>query len=117
MLLHPQFVCALLGAWWSRAGDRVTARPILVPADATIVWTGGAAPDEDARLVRDTLTCRGIARYAAVVDDVAERLFRRDLARIGGAADIGFFQPFYRAYARALLAELDGVFVRIGRAP
>jgi hypothetical protein len=64
--------------------------------------------------VWETVTRRGITRYAAVVADVSERLFRRDLARMGGAADLGFFQPFYRAYARELLDLLDGTHVRIG---
>jgi hypothetical protein len=117
MVLHPQLLFALLGVWWSHAGDRVAARPTPVPADAPIAWIGGAPTDEDAHLVWDTLTRRGVTRYAAVVEDVGERLFRRDLARLGGAADIGFFQLFYRAYARELLRGLDGSFVRIGRAP
>jgi hypothetical protein len=96
-------------------GGRVAIRLAPVPADAPVVWIGGAALDEDAHVVWETLTHRDITRYAAVVDDVAERLFRRDLARIGGAADIGFSQPFYRVYARELLAQLDGTFVCIGR--
>jgi len=117
MLLPTEFLCTVLGVWWPLFGDRVAARPRLVPADAPVIWIGGAATDEDARLVWDTLTRRGITRYAAVVEDVAERLFRQDLARAGWAADIGFFQPFYRRYARELLAELDGTFVRIERTP
>ena len=112
MSLHRGLLPAWLGTRSMLNGGRV-ATP--VPTDAPVVWIGGAAPDEDARVVWETLTHRGITRYAAVVDDVGERLFRRDLVRIGGAADIGFFQPFYRVYARELLAQLDGTFVRIGR--
>ena len=115
MSLHRGLLPAWLGTRSMLSGGRVAIRLTTVPADAPVVWTGGAAPDEDARVVWETLTHRGITRYAAVVDDVGERLFRRDLARIGGAADIGFFQPFYRVYARELLAQLDGTFVRIGR--
>jgi len=117
MLFPTQLRCTLLGVWWPLSGARVAARPTLVSADAPVMWIGGAATDEDVHLVRDTLTPRGITRYAAAVEDVAERLFRRDLARAGWVADIGFFQPSYRVYARELLAQLDGTFVRIGRAP
>ena len=97
------------------SAHRVAIRLTPVSADARVVWIGGTAPDEDARVVWETLTHRGITRYAAVLDDVGERLFRRDLARIGGAADVGFFQPFYRVYAGELLAQLDETCVRIGR--
>jgi hypothetical protein len=49
-----------------------------------------------------------------VLEDVAERLFRRDLAQLGGSADVGFFQPFYRAHAGDVLRRLDGTQIRIG---
>jgi hypothetical protein len=88
--------------------------PNAVPADTPVVWIGGGPTDDDARAVWESLTRRGSTSYAAAVDDVGERLFRRDLARVGGSADVGFFQTFYRAYARALLARLDGRVVRIG---
>jgi hypothetical protein len=114
--LHPELFVVSLGMWSTLTGGRISARPTRVPADASIVWIGGAATDEDARLVWETLTQRGVTRYAAVIADVAERLFRRDLARLGGVVDIGFFQPFYGAYARELLGQLDGSSVRIDRA-
>ena len=86
-----------------------------VPADAPITWLGGPPDDEDARIVWETLTRDRIARHGALVERVAERLFRRDLRSIGAAADIGFFRPFYVAHARALVAALDGTTLRIGR--
>jgi hypothetical protein len=115
MALHPELLAVSLGMWSTLTGGRVSARPTPVLADVPIVWIGGAATDEDARVVCETLTHRGVTRYAAVVEDVGERLFRRDLARLGATLGIGFFQPFYRAYARELLGQLDGTFVRIGR--
>ena len=114
MLLHPALWFGLLGVW-SRGRGRVAARSPLVPADAPIEWIGGAVADEDARVVEDALAHRRIARYAEVIEHVAEQLFRRDLTRIGVALDIGFLRGFYRAYARELLRELDGALVRIGR--
>ena len=95
------------------AYNRVT-RPSREPADAPIAWIGGTPTEEDACAVWDTITRRGITRYAAVVEDVGERLFRRDLARVGATLDVGFFQPFYHAYARELLGRLDGTLLRIG---
>jgi hypothetical protein len=86
MALHPELLAVSLGMWSTLTGGRVSARPTPVPADAPIVWIGGAATDEDARVVCETL--RGVTRYAAVVDDVGERLFRRDLARLGAALGI-----------------------------
>jgi hypothetical protein len=115
MPLHPALLYASFGLWSALAHHRV-ARPGRELSDAPIAWIGGTPTDEDAGAVWETVTRRGITRYAAVVEDVGERLFRRDLARVGGAVDIGFFQPFYRAYARELLARLDGTLVRIGEA-
>lgn len=85
-----------------------------VPADAPITWIGGPPDDEDARMVWETLTHERVARHGALVERVAERLFRRDLRSIGAVADIGFFRPFYVAHARALVAALDGTLLRIG---
>lgn len=84
-----------------------------VAAAARVTWTGGPPSDEDAHAVWDALTHRGLSHYAAVVEDVADALFRRDLACAGAVADVGFFQPFYRAYARAVLGRLAGAQVRI----
>jgi hypothetical protein len=114
MVLHPHALGVSLGTWSALAGLRIGARRPSRLADAPIAWIGGAATDQDARVVYETLTRRRTTRYGAAVDDVAERLFRRDLADLGGAADIGFFQPLYAAYARTLLIHLDGTLVRIG---
>jgi len=64
-----------------------------VPPDAPITWIGSPPDDEDARMVWQTVTREGVATYAALVDRVGERLFRRDLDSLGAVADIGFFQP------------------------
>ena len=85
-----------------------------VPADAPITGIGSPPDDEDARMVWETITHEGVTTYAALVDRVGERLFRRDLDSLGAAADIGFFRPFYLAHARALVAALDGTRLRIG---
>ena len=85
-----------------------------VPAGAPITWIGGPPDDEDARMVWQTVTREAVTTYAALVDRVGERLFRRDLDSLGAAADIGFFRPFYLAHARALVAALDGTLLRIG---
>jgi hypothetical protein len=115
MPLHPALLYASFGLWSVLTHNRV-GRPGRELADAPIAWIGGTPTDEDACAVWDAVTRRGITRYAAVVEDVGERLFRRDLARVGGALDIGFFQPFYRAYARELVGRLDGTLLRIGEA-
>ena len=115
MPLHPALLFASFGLCSALGHNRV-ARATRDLDDAPIAWIGGTPTDEDAFAVWDTVTRRGIGRYAAVVEDVGERLFRRDLARVGGALDIGFFQPFYRAYARELLGRLDGTRLRIGEA-
>lgn len=115
MLPHPELLCASFGVWSALARAPV-GRPPRALGNAPIVWTGGVPDDEDYRVVWETLTRRRITRYAAVVEDVATRLFRRDLGRTGGAADIGFFRPFYHAYARDLLDQLHGTLLRIGDA-
>ena len=85
-----------------------------VAADVPIAWIGKPPADEEARELWATLTEERVGRYGAAVERVAERLFRRDLATLGAVADIGFFQPFYLAHARSLIAALDGTLVRIG---
>jgi len=113
MPLHPALLYASFGLWSALVYNRV-ARPSRELADAPIVWIGGTPTDEDVCAVWDTVTRCGITRYAAVVEDVGERVFRRDLARVGATLDVGFCQPFYRAYARELLGRLDGTLLRIG---
>lgn len=115
MRVHAQLVSASLGIFSALAGGRRDAAPPpAVAADEPVLWIGGAPTDDDARVVWETLTRRGVARYADVVQEVSERLFRRDLGRVGGAGDIGFLQPFYRRYAREVLARLEGRLLRIG---
>jgi len=86
-----------------------------VPADAAVVWIGDSPGDDQARLVADALGEPRAARYAVLVERVAERLFRRDLATVGAVADLGFFRPFYLAHARRIVTALDGTLLRITR--
>jgi len=112
---HPGLVSLSLGAL-SLAG-RSSARDHVHPvgADARVVWIGGRATDEDDRAVREALAEATPRPYRAVVDDVADRLFRRDLARLRAVADLGFFHAFYQAQARHVLERLDGVLIRVER--
>jgi hypothetical protein len=115
MRVHAELVSVSLGIVSALAGGRRhVARRREIDADESVMWIGDAPNEDDARAVWQTLTRRGITRYAEVVEDVAERLFRRDLQRLGGAGDIGFLQPFYRRYAREVLAHLEGRLLRIG---
>ena len=66
-------------------------------------------------MVWESFTEAPVIDHAALVERVAERLFRRDLDTVGVVADIGFFRPFYLAHARRLVAALDGTLLRIGR--
>jgi hypothetical protein len=110
----PALVSLSAGFLTALAGARAaTARPRTIAPEAVLVWTGGPPPDDDARLLHDLVTSRPRARHGEVIDEAAERLFRRDVARLGGAADIGFFQPFYRAYAQELVRRLTGDHLRI----
>jgi hypothetical protein len=105
--LSTGFLAALAGA----GGPAARSRPIA--PDAVLAWIGGSPPDDDARLLHDVVSARPRARHDEVVAEAAGRLFRRDLARLGGAADIGFLQPFYRAYAQELVRRLVGDHLRI----
>ena len=80
-------------------------------------WTGGArGADEESELVRQAIVDRYVVTYGALVADVAERLFARDNAAIGAAADIGFFRSWYVVAARRLLERLEGTVVDMGPA-
>jgi hypothetical protein len=112
MRVHqPGLVSVPLGVLLALAGGR--RQPGDIGTDARVVWVGGAPGDDDARTVWEALAGGRLAGYDAVVEDVAERLFRRDLARSGAVADLAFFQSFYRVYARQILQRLDGTDVRI----
>ena len=90
----------------------LVSKPAPIPADAPVSWTGAPPADEEARVVWESLA-EGIG-YAALVERVAERLFRRDLATLGASADVGFFRPFYVAHARGVIAALARTRLRIG---
>ena len=90
------------------------SQPRPVSARAPVTWIGAPPADEESRVVWQALAEDRVSDYAALVERVAERLFRRDLETVGAVADIGFFQPFYRAHARRLIAALDGTLLRIG---
>jgi hypothetical protein len=92
----------------------VVSNPRPVPAQSPVTWIGDPPADEESRVVWQTLTEERVGGYGALVERVAERLFRGDLETFGAVADIGFFQPFYRAHARRLIAALDGTLLRIG---
>jgi hypothetical protein len=110
----PDLVSLSAGFLAALAGGRgPAARSRTIAPDAVLVWIGDARPDDDARLLRDVVTSRPGGRYSEVIDEAAQRLFRRDLARLGGTADIGFLQPFYRAYAEELVRRLVGEHLRI----
>ena len=92
----------------------VVSNPATIPAEASVAWIGDRPIDEEPRVIWEALTHEQVTTYAALVERVGERLFRRDLASLGAAADIGFFLPFYRAHARRLIGALDGAVLRIG---
>jgi hypothetical protein len=113
MYVHqPGLVSLSIGVLSTLAAGRPNRGAIA--ADTRVAWTDGPPADDDARVLWEVLTARGLTTYDAVIEAVGERLFRRDLERIGGAADVGFFRPFYRAYAREILRRLEGSQVRIG---
>ncbi|HET7343651.1 MAG TPA: hypothetical protein VFL90_19465 [Methylomirabilota bacterium] len=95
------------------AHSRMLSQATAVPDDASVAWTAERPSDEDAVLVWEAVTRRRLTAYGAVVDWVSEQMFRRDLHRLGARADAGFFEPFYRAHARQLLALLDGRVLQI----
>jgi hypothetical protein len=109
---QPGLVSLSIGVLSTLAGGRPQRGA--VASDTRVVWIGGPPADDDARVLWEALTAGGLTSYGAVIEAVGERLFRRDLERIGGAADIGFFQPFYRAYASEILRRLEGAHVRVG---
>jgi hypothetical protein len=111
---QPGLVSLSIGVLSTLAGGRPHHGAIA--ADTRVVWIGGPPADDDARVLWEVLTAGGLTSYDAVVEAVSERLFRRDLERIGAAADVGFFRTFYCTYAREILRRLEGPHVRIGEA-
>jgi hypothetical protein len=79
-----------------------------------VTWTGDPPAGEDARVIWQTLGQHPGITHDALVERVAETLFRRDLEAFGAAADIGFLRPFYVALARERIAMLDGTLLRVG---
>jgi hypothetical protein len=112
---HPGAVTLSAGLFSALAGcRREPARTAAVDADRPVAWIAGPPTDEDARLAWEICQSRAVTSYGALVDQLTERLFRRDLARVGGAADIGLLGSLYRAYAREVIRGLEGASVRIG---
>lgn len=111
---HPGLVSISVGVFSTAVVRWPSVRPPAIPADTPVVWIGGPPADDEARAAWEALAGREPRSYRAVIEEVGERLFRRDLEQLGGLADVGFFQPFYRAYARDVLQRLDGLQIRIG---
>lgn len=111
---HPGLVSLSAGLLAALASDRSrSAAARRISADTPLLWTGSPPADEDDRVVWAVVTARAPARYADVIAESAERLFLRDLARLGMTADIGFFQPLYRVYAREVVRRLEGTHLAI----
>ena len=112
----PGLVSISVGVFSAAAGRRFPVRAAAIAADTPVVWIGQSPADDESQVVLECLAGAEPRAYGTVIEEVGERLFRRDLARLGAPADLGFFQPFYRAHARDLLQRLDGVQIRIGGA-
>lgn len=111
---HPALVSLSAVLLAALIPSRVKVTPTSIAADTLVVWSGGPPDDDDdARLVWLAVTARSQARYGEVVEEAAEHLFSRDRARLGAAADIGFFRSFYRAYAREVVQRLTGTHLRL----
>jgi len=110
----PGLVSVSVGVFSAAAGRRLPVRPAAIAANTPVVWIGQSPAGDESQVVLESLAGGQPRAYGAVIEEVGERLFRRDLARLGAPADIGFFRPFYRAHARDLLQRLDGVQIRIG---
>lgn len=77
-------------------------------------WIEGKVPDtEEARLVWEALTERGLTTSDEVVRYVADTLYWRDLLRGGWATDIRLVRPIYFREARETLERLAGTLVTI----
>ena len=78
----------------------------------TVTWIGQPPSDEDGQLAWEICQSHSVMSHEALVEELAERLFRRDLARMGEAADIGLLASLYRGYAREVIHRLEGTHVR-----
>jgi len=106
---HPGLITLSAGMFAALASERSRSTAgRRISADTPLLWIGSPPADEDDRVVWTVVTAHAPARYADVVAQSADRLFRRDLARLGMTADIGFFQPLYQAYARDVVRRLVG---------
>jgi hypothetical protein len=110
----PGLVSISVGVFSAAAGRPLPIGPSAIAAETPVVWVGQSPADDESQVVLESLAGGKPRAYVAVIEEVSERLFRRDLARLGAPADIGFFRPFYRAHARDLLQRLDGLQIRIG---
>ncbi len=89
-----------------------------VNGDERVSWIEGCAPDsEEARVVYELITCRGVRERHALAHAVAAELFARDARRVGALIDIGIFRAWYDAGAERLLDRLNGRAIVIEREP
>jgi hypothetical protein len=87
-------------------------------ADPRVSWIEGHVPEtEEACVVHDVITRRGVRTRHAVARAVAEELFARDRRRVGAEGGIGIFRAWYEAGAERLLDRLNGRAIVIERRP
>jgi len=72
---QPGLVSLSIGALSTLAGGRSKRR--VLAADTRVAWIGGPPSDDDARVLWEALTARGLTGYDAVIEAVSERLFYR----------------------------------------
>jgi len=83
-----------------------------------VSWIEGCVPDtEEAGIVHELVTRRGVRTRHALARAVAEELLARDARRVGVAGDVGIFRAWYEAGAERLLEKLDGRTIVIERSP
>ena len=78
-------------------------------SDAHVSWIEGRVPDtEEACIVHELITARGVRTRRALAHALAQELFERDRRRVGYLAGIGIFRAWYEAGAERLLDRLNG---------
>lgn len=83
-----------------------------------VSWIEGCVPDsEEACIVHELITRRGLRTRHALARAVADELLARDARRVGVAGDVGIFRAWYETGAERLLANLDGRTIVIERSP
>ena len=88
-----------------------------IPApDDWLEWIGGdEVQGEAAEVVYEAVVRRGLHHARRAAECVADLLVRRDLARYGPSADVGFFRRWYVTEAYRVLGRLEGTLVRTSR--